>query len=114
MAQLGQSKEAFQKSGAAVFAISNEEAPALKAMREQSKLDWVTFLSDKSGAAAKKYAGVYSGQTMLKPATFVIGRDGKIVYAYLNEDYRTRAPTDAVLKALADAARTKVKPATVP
>jgi hypothetical protein len=31
--------------------------------------------------------------------------DRKIIYAYVNEDYRTRAATDAVVKAAREAAR---------
>ena len=34
------------------------------------------------------------------PATFVIGRDGKIAYMYRDEDYKKRAPLDEILKAL--------------
>ena len=95
MAQLGQSREAFQK----------EDAGAQKQMRERNKVEFITFLSDKQGVAAKKYAGVYPGKTTLQPGTFVIGKDKKIVYAYLNEDYRTRAPTDAVIEAVRKAAK---------
>ena len=35
--------------------------------------------------------GHYNGQTMLNPATFVMGKDGKIIYAYVGEDYKVRA-----------------------
>jgi peroxiredoxin len=105
MAQLGQSKAELQKSGAAVFALSDEDAPALKEMREKHGLDFITFLSDKQGVAARQYAGVYPGKTTLQPATFVIGKDGKIIYAYVNEDYRTRAATGEVVKAAREAAR---------
>jgi len=105
MTQLGQSRTDFVKSGAAVFAISNEGGPDLKKMRDQHKLDFVTFLSDPKGVAAKQYTGVYPGQTTIKPGTFVIRKDGKVAYAYLNEDYRTRAATDAVLAALREAPR---------
>jgi peroxiredoxin len=100
MAQLGQSKAELVKSGAAIFAISNEDGAALKKTQSQHKLDFITFLSDKKGEAAKKYAGTYPNQTMLQPATFVIGKDKKIVYSYVNEDFRLRAQTDAVIAAL--------------
>lgn len=100
MAQLGQSRDAIKKSGAAVFAISNETGPDLKKMQDKHGLDFVTFLSDTTGKAGKLYPGVYEGKTMIKPGTFVIGKSKKVVYAYLNEDYRTRAQTDAVLESL--------------
>lgn len=69
-------------------------------MRDAHKLDFVTFLSDKKGIAAWHYAGMYPGKATLQPGTFVIGRNKKIVYAYLNEDYKSRAATEAVLAAL--------------
>ena len=34
------------------------------------------------------------------PATLVIGRDGKIVYMFRDEDYKKRAPLDKIFKAL--------------
>ena len=106
MAQLGQHREEFTKSGAAVFAISDEDAPALKQMRDRHKLDFITFLSDKKGTAARKYAGVYEGKTTLKPGTFVIDKDKKIIYAYVDEDYKGRGAADEVLEAVRKAATT--------
>ena len=61
-------------------------------------------VSKEGFTSARKYAGVYPGKTLLKPATFVIDRKKTIVYAYLNEDYRTRAPSDAVIEAVRKAA----------
>lgn len=114
LAQLGQSKAELQKSGAQVFAISDEDAPALRRMRDAHKLDFVTFLSDKKGIAASQYAGVYPGKTTLQPGTFVIDKNKKIAYAYLNEDYKTRAATEAVLMALRKAAKSNSHSVTPP
>ena len=33
-------------------------------------------------------------------ATYVIGRDGKIVYAFLDPDYKKRAEPDKIIEAL--------------
>jgi hypothetical protein len=104
-AQLGQSKAELEKAGAAVFALSDEGPEPLRQMRDRNQADSITFLSDAKGEAARKYAGTYPGKTTLKPATFVIDKNGKIVYAYLNEDYRTRAATDAVVAAVRKAAQ---------
>jgi peroxiredoxin len=76
MAQLGQSKADLQKAGAAVFALSDEDGAALQQMRDRNKVEFITFLSDRKGEAASKYAGTYPGKTLLKPATFVIDSTG--------------------------------------
>ncbi len=36
------------------------------------------------------------------PATYVIDRDGKITWAYINPDYRSRAEVEDILAALQD------------
>jgi peroxiredoxin len=105
MAQLGQKKAEFEKAGAALFALSDEDAPALIQMRDREKVDFIAFLSDKQGEAARQYAGVYPGKTTLKPATFVIDKNKKIVYAYLDENYRVRPAADEVLAAVRSAAK---------
>ena len=83
------------------YAISNEGADDLKKMKEAEKLgDTFVFLSDQEAKGAAGYAGHYAGKTMLNPATFVIGKNGKIVYAYVGEDYKVRADAQTVLKAV--------------
>jgi peroxiredoxin len=103
MAQLGQFREQFQNAGAAVFAISNEGAEELTRMRDQRGVDFITFLSDPDGEAARRYAGVYENG-VLKPGTFVIGRDARIVYAYVDEDYASRPAAEAVVQAVQESA----------
>ncbi len=89
-----------------MFLISNEMAPDLQKMKDREKLgDTFTFLSDLDAKAADLYAGHYEGKTILKPATFVIGKDGKIIYAYVGEDFKVRASADAVLSAVKQASR---------
>ena len=100
MAGLSRRKAEFQRSGAAVYAISNEDAAKLNQMRDGEKLDFVSFLSDPDGAAAKKYAGLYPGSMTHQPGSFVIDKGGKIVYAYVNQDYKSRAATTAMLQAV--------------
>jgi len=102
---LGPKKAAFEQAGAAVYALSDEDAPALMQMRDKERVDFITFLSDKQGQAARQYAGLYAGRTTLKPATFVIDKHRKIVYAYLDEDYRIRAGAEEVLAAVRAAAK---------
>ena len=103
MEEIAGAKDKFIAHGAKVFAISSEDATALKAMRDRHQLDFVTFLSDKDATAAKQFAGTYPGQATLKPVTLVVGKDSKVAYAYTNEDYKVRATTQEVLNAVAKA-----------
>jgi peroxiredoxin len=103
MAQLGQFKEEFEKHGASVYAISNEGPEDLRRMRDQRGVDFVTFLSDPDGTVARQYSGVYDNG-VLKPGTFVIDREGRIIYAYIDEDYASRPAAEAVVKAVEKAA----------
>ncbi len=105
MTQVGKDKAAFEKSGAAVYAISDEDPAAQQKMQDQHGLDFITFLSDRTGTAARQYAGVYAGRTTLKPAVFVIGRDKKVKYAYLNDNFRLRAADQDILQAVREASR---------
>lgn len=105
MTQVGKDKAAFEKSGAAVYAVSDEDPAAQQKMQDQHGLDFITFLSDRTGAAARQYAGVYVGRTTLKPAVFVIGRDKKVKYAYLNDNFRLRAADQDILQVVREASR---------
>jgi peroxiredoxin len=100
MADLSRHKAEFQKAGTAIYAVSNEEAPKLNQMRDTQKLDFVTFLSDPDGAAAKLYAGLYPKSMVHQPGSFVIDKSGKIVYAYVNQDFKSRAATTAMVQAV--------------
>lgn len=103
---MGKIETELKKAKATVYAISNEEAGDLQKMKVAEKLgDTFVFLSDRETKAANLYAGHYDGKTVLKPATFVIGKGGKIVYAYVGEDYKVRAGVDAVLQAVKQVAR---------
>lgn len=44
------------------------------------------------------------GDISIRPATFVVGRDGRVAYAHYNADASDNAPTDEVLEALGSAA----------
>lgn len=100
MADLAKHRAELVGSGAAVYAISNEDAPDLQKMQHKAGLDFATFLSDKDGAAAKFYAGLYPNSTVHQPGAFVIDKSGHIVYAYVNQDYKTRAATTSLVQAV--------------
>ena len=98
---MGKIEPELKKAGTVVYLLSNEGANDLQKMKETENLgEPFVFLSDREAAGAGHYAGHYDGQTMLNPATFVIDRNGKIVYAYVGEDFKTRADTEKVLQAV--------------
>ena len=68
------------------------------ANREGLKEPFV-MLSDPKGVAGKLYAGM-AQPNLHTPATYVIGKDGKIAYRYVGENIRVRAAAEAVLKAV--------------
>lgn len=100
MADLSRHQAEFHRAGAAVYAISNEDAPKLKQMQSNEHLGFVTFLSDPDGSAAKLYAGLYPNSMVHQPGSFVINKRRKIVYAYVNQDFRSRAATTSLLTAV--------------
>lgn len=97
---LSRHRAEFLRDGAAVYAISNEDAPQLQQMQKRAGLDFVTFLSDKTGKAAKLYAGLYPHSSVHQPGSFVIDKTGRIVYAYVNQDFRSRAAAISLLQAV--------------
>lgn len=68
------------------------------AKKENLKAPFV-MLSDPKGIAGKLYAGM-ARPNLHTPATYVIGKDGKIAYRYVGENFRTRPAAQAVLKAV--------------
>ena len=89
--------------------------------KEKHELEFVV-LSDVGNTAARAYGIVFKLTTEVAEiyqnafdlyayngdesnelplaATYVIGQDGKIVYAFLDAEYRNRAEPDAILSAL--------------
>lgn len=81
-----------------MYAISNEPAEKQKQMRASEKLGSAfVFLSDPDAKMASLYAGKYP-QGYLKPATIVVGKDGKITFASAVDDFKVRPSADVVLK----------------
>lgn len=98
-ADLARHRADMERAGAAVYAISNEAAPKLNQMRDTLRVGFVTFLSDPDGKAAALYAGLYPNSPVHQPGSFVIDKRGKIVYAYVNQDYKSRAATTSMVRA---------------
>ena len=111
--------------GATLVAVSPQTSAASLATVENNALTFVV-LSDTALAAARGFGVAFTladevvavykssgndlalqngnGEWVLPvPATYVLGRDGVVIYAHVDADYRERAEPSAVLAALRDA-----------
>ncbi len=59
------------------------------------------YVEQKTGETLAERNGLESAELPI-PGTFVINTDGIVTYAFVDEDYKKRAPIKDVLKALAD------------
>ncbi len=113
----------YKAGGAQLFAIAPEAPDSSLATAGKNELEF-GLLTDHDNAIAKKYGVVYQLTPEVKKyyekgfglsdyngnnkgelplaATYVIGTDKKITYAYLDADYRNRAEPMAVLDALSN------------
>lgn len=113
---------AFSKRGAKLVAIT-PEIPDLTAETTSSRELGFDILTDKDNRVAKQLGLVFGVTPALKklyqefgidleksqgnsewelpvPATFVINRNGKIIYAFVDTDYKKRADPEAIVSAL--------------
>ena len=119
----------LEKNDVQLVAIGIDRPEKLRETLGQHKLDY-TLLSDSDAAAAKAFGIAFrvddatvklyknsykidleaaSGRThhlLPHPAVYVIGIDGKIHFAHINEDYKQRLPAAEILKA---AQKAKIK-----
>ncbi len=114
----------FGREGANLVAISIEPADKSLALAQKNKLNY-TVLSDPNLDVARKFGIVYEipkvtndaileiGFDIAKyngmekaelplSATYVVSKEGKIVFAFLEPDYKKRADPDDMLKVLSD------------
>ena len=112
----------FQKKGAQLVAVTPEKPDMSVLLAENKKLDF-EILHDKDNKFAAKLGLVFGVSKELKeiyqkfgidleksqgntewklpiPATFIIGKDGKIIYEFVNSDYTQRASAEDVIAAL--------------
>jgi peroxiredoxin len=117
----------LQRRGASLVAISPQTPDHSMSTAEKNELAF-PVLSDSALAASDAFGITFTlppelielygrvgnelpiingnGQWALPlPATYVIGRDGRIAFAHVEADYRERAEPDDVLRALEDKAR---------
>ncbi len=98
--ELGTRIAEFEALGASVVAISPEEPDKSLTTAEKNGVPF-QVLTDKDGEIAKLYDIVAPQNEKLPiPATFIIGQDRTIRYAYVNPDYKHRASVDTMLAEL--------------
>ncbi len=112
---------AFQAEGASLMALSPEKPDQSLSTREKSELEF-EVLSDLNNHVAREYGIVYKltegvasiyeekfsmashngndSNELPLAATYVINREGKVVYAFLDADYRNRAEPSEIVDAL--------------
>ncbi|MGO7042273.1 peroxiredoxin-like family protein [Rhizobium acaciae] len=114
------------EAGGCLIAISPQKPDGSLSTTEKNNLTF-DVLSDAGNAVARKFGLVYQMPVDLKsayasfgvdlaaingddswelpiPATFVIGRNGRVVLSHAETDYRKRLPTDAIVDALKETA----------
>jgi peroxiredoxin len=114
----------FEKHGASLVAISGENPDNTLTVEQKNELTY-TVLSDPGFNVARDFGVVYEMPTVTNDAilelgfdlsqyygtdkaelplsaTYVIDQDGKIVYAFLDPDYKRRAEPADLLEALSD------------
>ena len=101
-------RESLKKYDLTYMLVSDGEAAAIKAFGLAFKVDDATF------AKYKKDYGIdleaYSGQDhhiLPVPAAFVLDQKGKILYSYVNPDFKVRVDSQALLQAAEDAVEPK-------
>lgn len=88
----------FKEQNAVLYCVSNEKADKLLQMREKQAMgETFVFLSDPEGKLAAHYAGKYP-QGYLKPATVVVGKDKKVLWATSLDNYAVRPAAEKVLE----------------
>ena len=112
----------IKAKGATLIAITPEKPDLTLLMAEKKKLEF-PILTDKNNALAKKFGLVFAVTPELKkiytkfgvdleksqgnadwrlpiPATYVVGKDGKIIYAHVDPDYTKRPDPSEFLAVL--------------
>ncbi len=109
MAQFESHKAEFQKSGGNVLYIAAEKRRGMfdpEKFFEKNPQSF-PFLLDEDRSVTKAY-GVYhrfgiDAWNIARPASFVVGTDGRIKYVYVGQTQLDRAPIDQVFEALTKA-----------
>ncbi len=106
MAQLEPYAQQLENLGARLWLVAAEKRRGMFNPEKffETHTSSFPFLLDEDRAVTKSY-GVYHRLGMdainiARPATFVVGRDGKIKYEYVGANQLDRAPIEQILQAL--------------
>tara|TARA_R110002050_G_scaffold41242_1_gene100098 strand:+ start:101727 stop:102353 length:627 start_codon:yes stop_codon:yes gene_type:complete len=123
LSELNESLPEINKTGATVLVISPELVENAKKTKEETKSDFI-FISDTSLQILRDYDVIFdvnekyqnkikkflhtdiaqnNGQEKAKlpvPATYIINKQGVIIYKQFDYDYKNRASAEDILKAL--------------
>lgn len=87
-----------------LWVISPDDPERLRGLWEEKKLSFPGLL-DPEAEVIRRYGLLNPDHPPLPhPATLVIGKDGRIVWLEVDENYRVRPATETVLEALAELA----------
>lgn len=112
----------FRAAGSQIIALAPDTAAEIRKTKTQNSLSY-DIVGDDHQAIARKFGlvykvddkivqslksrgidlSVYQGHNDLElaiPATYVVGKDGRVEFAYVEADYRLRAEPSVVLKAV--------------
>jgi peroxiredoxin len=95
LGELATRKEAFDRLGVAVYAITTQP-DGLGGLQEDLGAA-VTLLSDPEGVAVAEF-GMAERFGLARAGTFLLDRDGRVVHRWLAENYRKRPSPDDILE----------------
>lgn len=106
MTQLESYRDALKERGGRLVYVAAEKRDGMFKPEEYLQKHPISFpfLLDEDRAVTKAW-GVYQrlavdAYNIARPATFVVGSDGLVKYAYIGKSQHDRAPFDEVLRAL--------------
>jgi peroxiredoxin len=116
LAAVGQSKDEILALGYQIIGISPDTPEGLKKSIAKNELDYDLY-SDGDASLMKamgiafeapkkysnmllKHSGDKNADVLPVPSLFLVGVDGKIIYEYVNADYKTRLSPEELIKKL--------------
>jgi peroxiredoxin len=94
LGELAERKEAFDRLGVAVYAISTQPDGLLGLQEDLGA--GVTLLSDPDGVAVRTF-GMGERFGLARAGTFLLDREGRVSHRWLAENYRRRPSADEIL-----------------
>lgn len=101
MVQLQNSKEKFEELGFQIIAIAPDAPAELRKTKQKRGLSF-PLLADGDGNGMRAFGVGYrppKKKPLPVPAVFAVGGDGKILFQYVNPNYKVRPQIDLLLAA---------------